>query len=94
MRAMFESKGLKSVAPKEYAAPGVLVFYSPNGVDNMAMVKKFLALETQIAAGVPWKIDEPAGLLTFRIGLFGLDKLMNIDKTVATLEEIIVKVIA
>lgn len=93
MRAMFESKGLKSVAPKEYAAPGVLVFYSPKGVENMAMVKRFLALETQIAAGVPWKIDEPAGLLTFRIGLFGLDKIMNIDQTVATLEATLEKAI-
>jgi aspartate aminotransferase-like enzyme len=86
---MFESKGLKSVAPKENAAPGVLVFYSPTGVDNMTMVKRFLALQTQIAAGVPWKINEPAGLLTFRIGLFGIDKLMNIDSTIKTLEGVL-----
>jgi aspartate aminotransferase-like enzyme len=90
---MFERKGLRSIAPKENAAPGVLVYYSPKGVDNMTMVKRFLALKIQIAAGVPWKINEPAGLLTFRIGLFGLDKLLNIDQTIATLEDALDKVI-
>jgi len=48
----------------------------------------------QIAAGVPWKINEPEGLMTFRIGLFGLDKICNIDKTVKTLEDTLVKVLS
>jgi len=41
----------------------------------------------QIAAGVPWRINEPEGLNTFRIGLFGIDKLTNVDKTVKALED-------
>ena len=85
-RAMFESKGLRSVAHPNDAAPGVLVYYSPLGFDNGAMVKSFLDEKIQIAAGVPWKVDEPAGLMTFRIGLFGLEKMADVDGTVAALE--------
>jgi len=40
----------------------------------------------QIAAGVPLQCDEPADFRTFRIGLFGLDKLRNIDRTVSSLD--------
>ena len=84
---MFESKGLTSVAAPGFTAPGVLVYYSPVGFDNAAMVGAFMTQKMQIAAGVPWKVDEPEGLLTFRIGLFGLDKLADIDGTVKTLGE-------
>jgi hypothetical protein len=43
----------------------------------------------QIAAGVPLKCDEPADFQTFRLGLFGLDKLHNIDRTVDSLDGIL-----
>lgn len=88
-RRMLESKGLTSVAQYPYQAPGVNVFYSPEGNDNMTMVKKFKEVGMQIAAGVPWRIGEPDNLNTFRIGLFGIDKLTNVDKTVNTLENAI-----
>jgi len=85
-RGMLESKGLRSVAAPGFQAPGVLVYYSPDGMANADMVSKFRSVGLQIAAGVPWEINEPAGLKTFRIGLFGIDKLMNAQKTVRTLE--------
>ncbi len=49
--------------------------------------KKFLALGLQTATGVPLQCDEPADYMTFRVGLFGLDKLHNVDRTVATLAD-------
>lgn len=86
-RALLESKGLKSVAAPGFQAPGVLVYYSPDAVDNPVMMQSFKKEGLQIAMGVPWKIDEPEGLKTFRIGLFGLDKLGNIPRTVEILDE-------
>jgi aspartate aminotransferase-like enzyme len=80
------SKGLTSVAAKGFQAPGVLVYYSPSGVENPAMMMKFKNQGLQIAMGVPWRIDEPDGLKTFRIGLFGLDKMGNIPKALHTFE--------
>jgi aspartate aminotransferase-like enzyme len=81
------SKGLTSVAAKGFQAPGVLVYYSPTGVENPAMMMKFKNQGLQIAMGVPWRIDEPDGLKTFRIGLFGLDKMGNIPKALHTFED-------
>lgn len=85
-RAILDSKGLTSVAAPGFQAPGVLVYYSPASTDNPGMMKAFHQQGLQIAMGVPWKIDEPAGLKTFRIGLFGLDKLCNIDETLSAME--------
>jgi aspartate aminotransferase-like enzyme len=84
-RALLESKGFKSVAAEGFQAPGVVVSYT----DDPALQNgsKFLAEGLQIAAGVPLQCDEPEGFKTFRIGLFGLDKLHNIDRTVAYLGE-------
>jgi len=81
-RAMMAGKGLKSVAAKGYEAPGVVVSYT----DDPTMFAKFKAKGFQIAAGVPFMINEPAGNNTFRIGLFGLDKIVNRENTVNTLE--------
>jgi len=81
------ARGLTSVAAPGYQAPGVLVYYSPNGMENPVMMNKFKSHGLQIAMGVPWRIDEPAGLKTFRMGLFGLDKLGNIPQTVAVMEQ-------
>lgn len=86
-REMLESKGLKSVAEPGWQAPGVLVYYSPNDIDNGSMVKRFHSHGMQIAAGVPWRIDEPEGLKTFRIGLFGIDKLTDVEGTIGKLEK-------
>lgn len=85
-RAALETRGLTSVSASGAQAPGVLVFYSPLGIDNPAMMSRFKEQGLQIAMGVPWRIDEPEGLQTFRIGLFGLDKIGDIKDTVATME--------
>jgi aspartate aminotransferase-like enzyme len=90
VRALLESKGIVSVAAKGFQAPGVVVSYTFD--DEVSSGKKFLAAGLQIAAGVPLQCDEPEDFQTFRLGLFGLDKLRNVDRTVATLEEALSKV--
>ena len=85
VRALVASKGIKSVAAKGFEAPGVVVCYTTDGgVQNGS---KFAAQGLQIAAGVPLQCDEPDDYQTFRLGLFGLDKLHNIERTLATLEK-------
>jgi alanine-glyoxylate transaminase/serine-glyoxylate transaminase/serine-pyruvate transaminase len=86
-RGTLDRKGLVSVAAPGFQAPGVLVYYSPSQTDNPVMMSSFKAQGLQIAMGVPWKIDEPEGLKTFRIGLFGLDKLGKPDETIRVMEE-------
>jgi alanine-glyoxylate transaminase / serine-glyoxylate transaminase / serine-pyruvate transaminase len=93
-RAMVERKGLRSVSAPGFQAPGVLVYYSPSQTDNPVMMQAFFAQGLQIAMGVPWKLDEPPNLKTFRIGLFGLDKLNRMESTVATLERALDAVLA
>ena len=85
VRSLFESKGIKSVAAEGYKAPGVVVSYTKD--PEIQNSKKFLSLGLQTAAGVPLQCDEPADFSTFRIGLFGLDKLHNVDRTVAQLSQ-------
>ena len=83
VRALFESKGIRSVAAQGFQAPGVVVSYTEDpGVQSS---KKFLGQGLQTAAGVPLMCDEPADFMTFRVGLFGLEKLHNVDRTVAQL---------
>lgn len=86
-RELLDSRGLTSVAAPGSEAPGVLVYYSPRGVDNPLMMTRFKNHGLQIAMGVPWRIDEPNGTRTFRLGLFGLDKMKNIPGTVGKLEK-------
>ena len=88
-RAMLESKGIKSVAAEGFKAPGVVVNYTTDSA--MQNGSAFAAQGMQAAAGVPLMVDEPADFKTFRIGLFGLDKLHNVDRTVANLEAVIDK---
>lgn len=84
MRALLEARGMRSVAAEGFKAPGVVVSYTTDeGVKSGA---KFAAAGLQTAAGVPLQCDEPADFKTFRIGLFGLDKLHAIERTVANLE--------
>lgn len=91
VRALLASKGFKSVAAKGFEAPGVVVCYTTNS--DVQNGSKFAAEGLQIAAGVPLQCDEPPDYQSFRLGLFGLDKLHNIDRTVATLEKALDQVI-
>ena len=84
VRALFESRGLQSVAAEGFKAPGVVVSYTDDA--EIQSSKKFLAEGLQTAAGVPLQCDEPADFKTFRIGLFGLDKLADVPGAVARLE--------
>jgi len=84
VRRLLESRGVKSVAAEGFKAPGVVVSYTID--DDVQTGGKFRAAGLQIAAGVPLQCDEPDDFKTFRIGLFGLDKLHDIDRTVASLE--------
>ncbi|CAN7264669.1 aminotransferase class V-fold PLP-dependent enzyme [Pseudomonas sp. LjRoot71] len=92
VRALLASKGFKSVAAEGFEAPGVVVCYTTDA--SIKNGSKFAAQGLQIAAGVPLQCDEPADFQTFRLGLFGLDKLGNIERTVATLEQALEKVLA
>ncbi len=85
VRALLVSKGIKSVAAEGFQAPGVVVCYTDD--PDIQNGKKFSEIGLQIAAGVPLQCDEPEDFQTFRIGLFGLDKLNNVDRTVSRLEE-------
>ncbi|MGE8296321.1 MAG: aminotransferase class V-fold PLP-dependent enzyme [Pseudomonas sp.] len=91
VRALLAARGFRSVAAKGFEAPGVVVCYTDDG--QIRTGAKFAAVGLQIAAGVPLQCDEPADFQTFRLGLFGLDKLGNIERTVATLEQALDKVL-
>jgi aspartate aminotransferase-like enzyme len=83
VRALLERRGFRSVAAEGFKAPGVVVSYTDDvDIHNS---KKFLALGLQTAAGVPLQCDEPADFMTFRIGLFGLEKLHDAQRSVAHL---------
>jgi len=80
VRALLVSRGFKSVAATGFQAPGVVVSYTQDA--DIHSSKKFLALGLQTAAGVPLQCDEPKDFMTFRIGLFGLEKLHNPARSV------------
>jgi aspartate aminotransferase-like enzyme len=91
VRALLRAKGVRSVAAEGFGAPGVVVSYTADpGVQNGS---KFAANGMQIAAGVPLACDEPEGFMTFRLGLFGLDKLYDVDATVGRLQRVIDQVL-
>ncbi|MEK6297052.1 MAG: aminotransferase class V-fold PLP-dependent enzyme [Paraburkholderia tropica] len=81
IRALLAEHGFRSVAAEGFEAPGVVVCYTDD--DGIRSGKKFADAGLQIAAGVPLQCDEPADFKTFRIGLFGLDKLHDIEGAVA-----------
>ena len=87
VRDLFAEKGVKSVAAVGFAAPGVAVFYTSD--PDVKSGKAFAAQGMQIAAGVPLAVDEGPEFSTFRIGLFGLDKLYDVDGTVARLKRVV-----
>ena len=83
VRALFESRGIPSVAAEGFKAPGVVVSYTTD--PDIQSSRKFLAEGLQTAAGVPLQCDEPADFMTFRVGLFGLEKWHHVDRTVGQL---------
>jgi aspartate aminotransferase-like enzyme len=85
VRALLAERGFRSVAAAGFEAPGVVVCYTDD--PDIKNGSKFAKQGIQIAAGVPLKCDEPDDFQTFRLGLFGLDKLHNVERSVATLEE-------
>ncbi len=84
VRALMAKRGFKSLAADGFGAPGVVVCYTDDG--GIQNGSKFAAQGVQIAAGVPLRCDEPEGFSSFRIGLFGLDKLYDVDATIARLD--------
>ena len=85
VRALLADKGYRSVAAPGFEAPGVVVCYTDDA--EVANGSKFAAAGLQIAAGVPLRCGEPENFRTFRLGLFGLDKLHNVERTVAALDK-------
>ncbi|MCG2594061.1 aminotransferase class V-fold PLP-dependent enzyme [Ramlibacter sp. XY19] len=83
VRALFEGRGLASVAAEGFKAPGVVVSYTSD--PDIQSGKKFLAEGLQTAAGVPLQCDEGSDFKTFRVGLFGLEKWHHVDRTVGQL---------
>ncbi|NKX44399.1 aminotransferase class V-fold PLP-dependent enzyme [Roseicyclus persicicus] len=90
VRAMLAEKGVRSVAAEGWGAPGVVVSYTDDPAIKSGAA--FLAHGMQVAAGVPLRVDEPDGFMTFRIGLFGLDKLYDVPAALARLKAVVDRV--
>jgi aspartate aminotransferase-like enzyme len=90
VRELLVSKGYHSVSAKGFQAPGVVVSYTKD--PDIQSGKKFIALGLQTAAGVPLQCDERPDFRTFRIGLFGLEKLGHVDRTVGHLAAALEKI--
>ena len=91
VRNMLKEKGIVSVAAEGFGAPGVVVSYTTD--PEIQTGKAFAAHGMQIAAGVPLQCDEPEDFRTFRLGLFGLDKLYDVEGTVARLKRVLDQVL-
>ena len=91
VRALMAAHGLPSVAAAGFEAPGVVVSYTDD--DAIQSGKAFVGQGLQTAAGVPLMCDEPKDFKTFRVGLFGLEKLHHAERTVANLESALVKIL-
>lgn len=85
VRAILREAGFKNVAAEGFEAPGVVVSYTDD--TELHNGRKFALNGMQIAAGVPLMCDEPDDYKTFRLGLFGLDKLNNIERTTSRLKD-------
>lgn len=91
VRALLAERGIRSVAAEGFGAPGVVVSFTEDpAIQNGS---KFVAEGMQIAAGVPLQVGEGEGFRTFRLGLFGLDKLQDVDGTLGRLRGVLDKVI-
>ena len=91
VRALLAERGIRSVAAPGFEAPGVVVCYTND--PDIKTGSKFAQQGLQIAAGVPLQCDEADDLQTFRLGLFGLDKLHNIDRSVANLDRALSRIL-
>ncbi len=91
VRAILADKGVRSVAADGFGAPGVVVSYTSD--PEIQSGRAFAARGMQIAAGVPLQCDEGEGFSTFRLGLFGLDKLYDVDATVTRLRTVLDEVL-
>ena len=91
VRAMLSEKGVTSVAADGFGAPGVVVSFTKD--DQISNGAKFRDEGMQIAAGVPLQVGEGPEFQTFRLGLFGLDKLMDVDATLGRLKPVLDKVL-
>lgn len=83
VRAELGRRGIRSVAAEGFGAPGVVVSYTDD--PDIQSGRKFAEAGVQIAAGVPLQVGEGDAFRTFRIGLFGFDKLYDVDATLARL---------
>jgi aspartate aminotransferase-like enzyme len=92
IRATLADRGIKSVAADGFGSPGVVVSYTDD--PNVKNGSKFADAGIQIAGGVPLRVGEPDDFSTFRLGLFGIDKLQNIDRTVASIEAALDSILA
>ncbi len=92
VRAMMASHGIKSVAAEGFQAPGVVVSFTDD--DGLHSAKAFIAEGVQTASGVPLMCDEGPDYKTFRVGLFGLEKLHHPERSVANLEAALVRILA
>jgi aspartate aminotransferase-like enzyme len=90
VRQLLESHGFRNLAAEGFKAPGVVVSYTND--PEIQSSKKFLAAGLQTAAGVPLQCDEPADFRTFRIGLFGLEKWHDAERTVSHLRTALAQV--
>ena len=90
VRALLTRHGFASVAAEGFQSPSVVVSYTDD--KDVQSGRKFLDLGLQAAAGVPLQCDEPADFQTFRIGLFGLDKLGNVNRSVSNLEQVLARI--
>ena len=90
VRVLMVRHGFASVAADGFQSPSVVVSYTDD--KDVQSGKKFLERGLQAAAGVPLQCDEPADFQTFRIGLFGLDKLGHVSRSVSNLENILEKI--
>ena len=85
VRALLAERGFASVAAEGFAAPSVVVAFTDD--PELRSGAKFKRRGLQVAAGVPLMCGEGEGFSTFRLGLFGLDKLTDVDGTLRRLEE-------
>lgn len=85
VRTLLRERGFKSVAAQDFEAPSVVVSYTADA--DIQSTRKFADAGVQAAAGIPMACDEPDGFRTFRIGLFGLEKLHHLERTVANLAD-------
>ncbi|PPB80336.1 aspartate aminotransferase-like enzyme [Albidovulum inexpectatum] len=83
VRAELAGRGIRSVAAEGFGAPGVVVSYTDD--PDIQSGRKFAEAGVQIAAGVPLQVGEGDAFRTFRIGLFGFDKLYDVDGTLGRL---------